>query len=255
MEQYKFTIEDFFVRNSIGYNKLFVITQDAESIELSTFLHEYPITFYFKDFASLRLNEISEKSIRNGSSFNIQKVNVLDWSDTDIECEFSGNSAGKIHIHRKIENFLIGRNPDVLIYDHGSGEMADFVFIKDGTYSLEIELYHCKGSGGKLTGNRVDDVYEVCGQSIKSGVWTNSAILKDKIEKRLSRTNPSTFIIGDNILLNKIFALNKMIQFKIVAVQPGLLKENIAPNISEILAATDSYIENGDSIKFNLITS
>mgnify|MGYP001557140176 CR=1 FL=1 len=254
-EPYKFTLDKFYEFNSNNFLGLFVVTPDGEQIEMAQFLNDYPITFYFQDFASLRLNEISSRTLSDKLSFSINKVIDIDWSDTDIECEFSGNQAGKLHIHEKIEQYILSKAPSFLLYDHGSGEMADYISIKENASSILIELYHCKGAGGKTTGNRVDDVYELCGQAIKSGLWTNSAVLIDKVQKRLNRTNPSTIIVGDLTELSRLLSINKIFQFRIIAVQPGLLKADIAPNISEILAATESYVENGDAVKFNLMTS
>jgi len=254
-EKYKFTLDDFFTLDPIRYINLFVVTQDGEIVELSSFLHGFPITFYFQDFASLRLNEITDEVLRDNMFFDTNKIESINWSDTDIECEYSGNSGGKLHIHDKIKNLLLNRNPNILIYDHGSGEMADFIFIQENSSSILVELYHCKGSGGKRTGNRVEDVYEVCGQAIKSGIWTNSGVLKNKINKRFNRVNPSVYLAGNDKELNRIFSLNKIFYFKIVAVQPGILKSNIESKISEILAAAESYIETGDGVKFNLIAS
>jgi len=255
-ELYNFSLDEFFKPlDEKKFLNLFIVTQDAETIELSRFLHEYPLTFYFQDFASLRLNEISDPILSSNITFDINKISVLDWNDTDIECEFSGNQQGKRTIHAKIQDFLLERSSNILLYDHGAGEIADFIFIKENTNSILVELYHCKGSGGEDTGNRVEDVYEVCGQSVKSCIWTNSQVLKNKIHKRLNRKNPSTFLVGNVSELNRLYTLEKIFQYKIVAVQPGILKSNIAINISEILAAAESYIENGDAMKFNLLTS
>jgi len=256
-EPYRFNLSDFFILNNPdAFKALFIVTQDSETIELSKFLQEIPIRFYFKDFASLRLNEITDKTLSNNIVFDDRKIDSLNWNDTDIQREYSGNPVGKLHIHQKIENFLIQRDPNILIYDHGSGEMADFVFIKENSATILVELYHCKGAGDEFPGNRVNDVYELCGQAIKSGVWTNSGIIRAKIKKRLKRKNPSKYIKGNDLELDRLFSFNnKMFQFKIVAVQPGLLKTNIGANISEILAATEGYIENGDAVKFSLITS
>lgn len=43
-----------------------------------------------------------------------------------------------------------------------------------GEASVEVELYHAKKSGGGEEGDRVGDVYDVCGQANKSIVWTTS---------------------------------------------------------------------------------
>jgi len=174
-----FDLENFFT--STGDNHLWYVDEDSgEIIPFANFLHEYPILFYFQDFASLRLNEVSNKVIRVNSSLSLDKIEILDWSDTDIECEYQGNIQPRKHIHAKLREELEARTPNVLIYDHGSGEMADFVLVREESESIQVEFYHCKGAGGPNVGNRVGDFYEVCGQSVKSSIYTSLSALQTK---------------------------------------------------------------------------
>src|SRR5690606_4636039 len=54
--------------------------------------------------------------------------------------------------------------------DDDSGEAADIIVIKDqrDSFNLEVTLYHCKYSSGNSPGARYADLYEVCGQAVKS---------------------------------------------------------------------------------------
>ncbi|NOW96409.1 hypothetical protein [Mucilaginibacter sp. SG564] len=113
--------------------------------------------------------------------------------------------------------------------------------IKELATSVLVEFYHCKGAGGAAPGNRVGDVYEVCGKVVKPGLWTNTIVLPDKIGK-LTKANPSTIVVGSTAELTRLFSLNKTFNYRIIVVQPSLLKTDIAPHISEILAAAESYV-------------
>ena len=70
-------------------------------------------------------------------------------------------------IHVRLRTYLLELDYDIIIYDHGSGELADFITIKNDS-EINIELYHVKASKNSVpTGNRVDEVYEVSGQAGK----------------------------------------------------------------------------------------
>jgi len=252
---YEFTLEDFFQLTYDNTEEPNVVDEEGEVIKLSVFLNENPLTFYFEDFASLRLNEFGGRLLDEANSLNLEKVEVIDWSDTDIDCEYSGNNLGKYHIHDRIKRYILAKSPNILLYDHGSGEIADFILIKELSDLIVIEFYHCKGALNKSPGNRVEDVYEVCGQAIKSGIWTHKRTLYNKIIARTSRINPSTYIVGNPTEMDRIFKVQKQIQYRILIVQPGISKASIKGNISSILAAAESYVENGDAVKYGLISS
>jgi hypothetical protein len=65
------------------------------------------------------------------------------------------------------------------------GELAGFITLTESDEVIAVGIYHCKGSGGPQPGNRIDDLYEVCGQAIKSVefVFNNARLLK-KIRHR-----------------------------------------------------------------------
>jgi len=46
----------------------------------------------------------------------------------------------------------------VVYYDHGSGEIADFVTVEETNGRLILRFYPCKGAGGAAPGHRVGDV-------------------------------------------------------------------------------------------------
>lgn len=249
-----FNLEDFFVIK--GEGKFWLVDPDtADMVKLADYLNEFPPLFYFQDFTSLKLNEVSSKMTREYALINADKIETINWSDTDITAEFDGNPSGKKHIHEKLNEVLQARTPSILIYDHGSGEAADYISIKEKQDAIEVEFYHCKGAGGSKVGSRVGDFYEVCGQSVKSSLYTNTTSLRKKIKARLKRDNPSQFILGDETILNNLYLKNKMFQFKIFAVQPGLSKNKIDDKINELLSATEGYIEQGDQLKFRILCS
>jgi superfamily II DNA or RNA helicase len=228
----------------------YVIEEDKNSFPLQEYLNDNPLTFYMANFATIVGREYfsppNEKEYRYDPS-NIQSYN-WDFNNTDITVEFyedpkykvsNGNRAS---IHESLLIELRNQNYQVIIYDHGTGETADYITIKEGQEKNEINLYHIKGSTGKLTGKRVADLYEVCMQAVKSQVWsTNKKSFLKKIRHRVT-DNPTKFIIGDLIQLESIINQSKKIEFNFVIVQPGISAQKLTPGLSYILAATDDTL-------------
>ncbi len=101
---------------------------------------------------------------------------------------------------------------------------------------LTQHLYHCKGAGGVVSGDRVDDVYELAGQSVKLARFQRKDDLLRHIERRtLVRPNRgnSTLLVGtrDNAL-QLIRAHDPIaITVTVYAVQPGLSAGGLAENV------------------------
>jgi superfamily II DNA or RNA helicase len=252
-EKFTFTIADFHTRvDKTAEFKIELGDDDYPEIE-AAINDEFPVAFFLKNFSSIVLNEISKTSSTN-MNFDTDKITPMDWSDTDIMGELVSREQGKYNIHEKIRLHLNSLQPNVLFYDHGTGETADFITIRETQSNILVDFYHCKGSGGRNPGNRVDDVYEVCGQAIKSCYYASPKELIAKIEDR-NGTQNSTFQIGDIAEVRRMFDSIKMPKFCIHAVQPGINKANVETNISEVLAGADSYIDRGDNVQFRVLAS
>ncbi len=132
----------------------------------------------------------------------------------------------------------------VVFYDHGSGEIADFVSFQQNDDETVIRLYHCKKSGGPKPGERVDDVYEVCGQTVKSLIWVSVDKLLARVNDRNSRRADSVFLKGGKTELRVLVGKSKSmpVRFEIVAVQPGISQRRLPKRMAYVLAAADDYI-------------
>ena len=141
---------------------------------------------------------------------------------------------------------LLAVNYPVLIYDHGTGEIADFISIIELADRIAITLYHVKGSGGENAGDRVGDVYEVCMQVVKSQSWTpNKNAFAKKVLDR-TEDKPHKFLVGNKHLFSQLMNKQKLFSFSFAVVQPGISADSISDRISYILAATDdSLVTNG----------
>jgi hypothetical protein len=76
------------------------------------------------------------------------------------------------------------REDIVVLRDHGTGEIADFVVLEPETdNALRVHLFHCKASHNNEPGARVSDAYEVLGQARKCVRWLRKKDLFDTIQQ------------------------------------------------------------------------
>jgi hypothetical protein len=106
-----------------------------------------------------------------------------------------------------------------------------------------LDLYHCKGSGGPNPGDRVGDVYEVCGQVVKSfNLIDNEEDLLKHVQRRVG--SGSRFVKGDIGLFEKLINQrgSRTLTYRFVIVQPGISKSQIGEDGCSVLAAADGYV-------------
>ncbi|MFW6116940.1 MAG: hypothetical protein ACOC6F_04360, partial [bacterium] len=105
-------------------------------------------------------------------------------------------------------------------------------------------LYHVKASGGEKPSEkgRVGDVYEVCGQVVKSFIWLDREELWGQIHYRFN-SRSSQFIKGDLLQLQELLENTASIAatYRTVIVQPGIQREPLQDKIAYVLAAANEY--------------
>lgn len=159
---------------------------------------------------------------------------------------------GKKSIQDTLREILLSdpKNKYVL-YDHGTGEMADYITIQEETNQWIVKLYHVKKKSAAGYNNSMNDVYEVAGQAVKSIIWLSStAKLIDKIRSR-QQSSHCVPIKGDSkALLKELRGATKQLAGYIVIVQPGLSKStNMNIKVQEVLASAASYISRAGRVK------
>lgn len=214
-----------------------------------------PLRFYFGNLSSLSGSELLRSAERANLTFDFEHFEEIDWAtgDVDIEREFGEGANGKTSIHDYLIARLQAHGSEVVFYDHGSGEVADVISVKDTGKVVEFSLFHCKGSGEKEAGARVDDVYEVCSQAVKSSRWMgHHKRLNEKMKARTRRKNASEFIVGNFDAYDDLVtrATQRGSRFKFYAVQPGLSRASCEKreDLCRVLAMAKEYIldANGD---------
>ena len=220
------------------------------SISLIDFLNEYPLCFYTESLGLLRGFDFYRPPKGDVVPFSVDLIEAIDWrgQKVDVRREFGVARNGLRSIHEFTQAYLGASSANVVYYDHGTGEVADFVALEERAGHVIVSLYHCKGSGGDLPGDRVEDAYEVCGQAVKSVIYADPARLLDRLEGRFRRrAGESTFIKGDSDSFRQLLQSHgrAAFGFEIVAVQPGITRDGLSPRIANLLSATNDYLVRG----------
>jgi superfamily II DNA or RNA helicase len=197
--------------------------------------------------------------------FAADRVEAFDWSKAQLNVESQTFEKKEHSIQRQLILSLLkseGESTKVIIDDDGKGESADVVVIGHRSDRLYITFYHCKYTAITGPGQRIDDLYEVCGQAQKSVHWRADVeglfkhlLLRDAVLKQ--NKNVSRFERGDDAVLhNLLHQSRKMdIVFKMVIVQPGISQQNLTTSQSELLAVTELYLKETYNIEFGVIGS
>ena len=193
-------------------------------------LSDRPVNFYFEDWSKL----VGRTLMTFNSSIDLlpeTAIQAVDWSSFGVNVKREFFSDGEIKanalagdtrlsIHEYIEQH-VKPDYDVVYYDHASGEVADILAFRDGS----IKFFHCKKQNGDEPQCSVDDLYEVCGQAVKSAVWANKKLLVRQLSKRNKDGDT-----GDRVRKGSLELLKQLINgvanpnltVEIVIVHPGL---------------------------------
>jgi len=224
-----------------------------------------PPHVYFADGDFLIFNELF-KIPRDDERrvYNENKIESIDWGDTDFSKESQGPEKRPDSIQRfMVERLLADGGPyDVVFDDDGSGEIADIVAIREQDDCLFVDLFHLKFAHGSAPGNRVADLYEVCGQAQKSVRWMEYPVrilkrIRRREKDRIDAGLPSRFEKGGlhNVRdwINRWKTMER--RYHVWIVQPGLSKAQVEPKQLDLLAATENYLLDTYGAGLNVIGS
>lgn len=241
----------------------------AEPEDISAFFYDNPPVIWFADGSALEGNQYVE--LRNVKPpFNAAKIQAWDWTGTDIKKESQGADKRVDSVQARVIRALRGRDYHMIIDDDGKGEAADVVAIRiqgelTAPTGIEVEFYHCKYSGGPEPGQRIDDLYEVCGQAQKSIRWMCSSEKRSDLFTHLLRREvdreeaglASRYEVGDKEMLQTIREMSHLclVKLTIHIVQPGLSKARATPDQLELLSVTENHLAEIYDIPFVVIAS
>lgn len=237
----------------------------ANTVSGEDFFYKYPPTIWFIDGSALRGTSYTS-SMKRLEPYPRKKIQTRDWKDLGVNIKKESQKLEKRvdSIQYSVIQELKKKDYDVIFDDDSSGEAADVITIKvdDRRKIIDVEFYHCKFSGEENPGARVDDLYQVCGQSQKSIRWLiNSRELflhmPRREEKRRLEGEATRIEVGDSDIIDEIFEKSSIYktELKIFMVQPGLSKAKASEEQLELLAVTESYLKETYRIPFTVIAS
>lgn len=221
-------------------------------MDFGTWLSMHPPVFYAADKSSFEGMNAFPPPTLVAAQLADGEVEVIDWGGCEIVREFDYADPNRMTIHRHLEN-LLRATPglEVLLYDHRTGEAADFIAItRQPNDHFRVALYHCKSAGGEPSGTRVNDVYEVTCQLLKSVVHCDAEALAAHIEHRINpgrHRTPSRFVQGglDRARAILLDQPTDRIQFDIYGVQPGISKAALDEHLTDLMAFSLDYVRRG----------
>ena len=232
----------------------------TQRISLAEYFNEYPLVL-----RTTKDDRICEGQISMGNVdltlFDSENIMEIDWEsyNTAIDVEFYKDqdaSISKNSIQDTVKELLLAEEKySYIIFDHGSGETADFITATIRDKEIMISFYHVKKMGGHKYNSDVGDIYEVTAQSIKSLIWIKSSgTLITKIKDR-RHAEHGVFLKGEFSEFEKdLRDSTKLLRCEIVIVQPAISKSNVLPDkYQEVLSAASMHFSyHGKVNKFTI---
>jgi superfamily II DNA or RNA helicase len=252
-----------------GDYKVQVRRGGAEAENIVDFFYGDPPVVWFADGSSLEGNQYVE--LRNvHPPYDAARIQEWDWRGVNIKKESQGVDKDASSIQARVIREIKRRGYAVIVDDDGKGEVADIVAIRlegdpSAPSSIDLEFYHCKYSQRSTPGQRIKDLYEVCGQAQKSISWMSSPEKRTDIFTHLMRreahrqeTGTTTrFEAGDGELLITIREMSRLfpVTLKIFIVQPGVSKANVTRDQLQIISVTENHLMETYQLPFGVIAS
>lgn len=210
--------------------RMFQRQHHREDSEVNLFLDSFAPQFWYDDLSSVTRN-IQYKALEFDPQLPGDIYKVVDWAsaNVNIQAEITSTAAGTISIQDYLKQEL-PKSHQVVFFDHDTGEAADFItldLIAGDPLPVRIGFYHCKRSKEAKPGSRVDDMYEVLGQSIKCLRFRNRNVLRAHLidrEKKTTATGGTRYVKGNAADAAAILSAGgpMVLPIEIWAVQPGL---------------------------------
>jgi hypothetical protein len=267
----RFSIDTPSLFTALSEGNLPEVHSGREEMALIDYLNASPLNIYTTDFSRVRGREIS-RGPGERADFDPSCFRPIPWLARgvclDRECgwtgeEYTSDGFDETSIHGALaEELLKQKKFSQILYDHGTGEVADFIAWeethrgdtpwgsdrKEELAGVHVYLFHVKGAkkGKKQKmarpGNRVGDAYEVCGQVVKSLIWvTKRRHLAEHLRGRCQKK--SFFLRGDLLTARRLLTeLQRPVDFHVGLVQPGITAQRAEEKILKILAAADDYV-------------
>ena len=194
--------------------------------------------------------------------FDPESLEVIDWIGIDIRKESQGPDHDTDSVQHRVLQHLAGEADwEVIIDDHGTGEIADIVMLRRDNGLLNVMLAHCKSSGTDSPGARLSDLYEVCGQAMKShksrsNIDSLLQKLRRREERRIQRGLTGFVLGGDEEFISILENVRFLdVRVTVAIAQPGLSVAQFNISLSELLGSTQIYLDETCNCDFRVFCS
>ena len=229
---------------------------------LAGFMSKCGMTVFFEQEATLSPDGYIVQPDRTRPKFAPSSLEVIDWTGVNIRKESQGPKRDADSVqHRVIERLSGEADWEVIIDDDGSGEVADIVMLRRDDRLLDVILVHCKFSGADSPGARLSDLYEVCGQAVKSHKARSELelVLKRLLrrESRRAQRGLTGFVKGRQEDLVSILSDARYSDPRVTVViaQPGLSAAQFNSALAELLGCTELYLSETYNTRLRVICS
>lgn len=235
----------------------FVVRDGRTQVSLARYFTSHPLAYKTTDDMVIIGAEIFTGD-KDAVVFLPEHITAVDWGSlgTNINNECGKTTKKGKSIQTVLKEILVADTSlSHIVFDHGTGEKADFVTFCDTGSSniINVNMYHVKAMKGAEYNSNVNDVYEVSQQAIKSTIWIKDKnILLEKVINRIRNSaDPNKkFVKGDLNSLKSLLRGNKKMEVTIYIVQPAISQSKEIPDkIGEVLAAATHYIKRSGRAK------
>ncbi len=233
--------------------QVILVDEAEERMDLPHFFELYSLQLMTINDSLISDHEIMERP-NEFEYFKAENIIDVDWKAINVNIENEANGINSIQ--QGVEQELLKiPSLEVIIKDHGSGELADFLTIEETDNTITVQLFHVKASGGpRPTNNRVNDVYEVCSQAVKSMIWLNKRALFLRELERRTKGKDDKYIRGELKDVQSKLRSSKTVRYNIIIVQPGLTSSIELPEkIAQVLACSEAYLKNSGLVERYII--
>ena len=129
---------------------------------------------------------------------------------------------------------------------------------------IHVHLYHLKYARSGKVNKQIENIYEVCGQAIKSAKWKHLQRNFNFFHRLLYRNelwakDGYSRILNGNIKdlqkLERISKYSKKLKLDISIVQPGISKSKMTNEMKLVFGATEHYLFNSANASFTIYCS
>ncbi|MER9421669.1 DEAD/DEAH box helicase family protein [Mesorhizobium sp. M0317] len=172
-----------------------------------------------------------------------------DWAGTNPRIESQGPERRPDSVQYRVIQELKKSDYDIIFDDDGTGEFADVIAIKVRETVVDVLMCHCKFAGTDTGAARLDDLYEVSGQALKSVQFCHKPKrfirnMVNRERRRLDRGESTRFDRGTLGTLRQLYSRwdQYRFEYKVWIVQPGLSKKAASQPILQLLGFVEKAL-------------